>query len=60
MRDGRDKQSANTFRGWRKSKRLGKTTDPLMQFYREEVAKREWDETQVLDALKEAGVRWQL
>ena len=52
------KQSANTFRGWRKSKRLGKTTDPLMQFYREEVAKRDWDEGHILDELAVAGEKF--
>ena len=52
------KQSANTFRSWRKSKRLGKTTDLLMQSYREEVAKRDWDESHILDKLKDAGKKY--
>jgi hypothetical protein len=51
-------QSGNTFRSWRKSKRLGKTTDPLMQFYREEVAKRDWDESHILDELTAAGAKY--
>jgi hypothetical protein len=49
------KQSANTFRGWRKSKRLGMTRDLLMQSYRKEVAERDWDETHILDELEAAG-----
>ena len=34
----------DAFRGWRKSKRLGKTTDQRMKSYREEVANLNWDE----------------
>jgi hypothetical protein len=51
-------QKADTFRGWRKSKRLGKTTDPVMQSFRAEIAKLDWDELTVLEALNAAGVSY--
>jgi len=49
---------ADRFRGWRKSKRLGKTTDPLMQSFRAEIAKLAWDEVHVLNALQVAGATY--
>src|SRR5262249_14909415 len=46
---------ADAFRGWRKDKRLGKTADPLMKSFREAIAKRDWNESQILDELQKAG-----
>ena len=51
-------QKDDAFRGWRKSKRLGKTTDQLMKSYREEVAKLDWDESHILDELAAAGTKY--
>jgi|ERR1700730_763357 hypothetical protein len=48
-------QKANTFRQWRKNPRLGKTTDPLMKSFREDIAKLSWDEAKILVELKKAG-----
>jgi hypothetical protein len=48
-------EKAATYRAWRKSDRLGKTRDPVMQSFRQKIAKLDWDETQILAALKEAG-----
>ena len=49
---------ADRFRGWRKSKRLGKTTDSVMQSFRAEIAKLDWDEAYALEALNEAGANY--
>jgi hypothetical protein len=46
---------ADAFRGWRKDKRLGKTTDPLMKSFREAIKKLDWNESQILDELQKAG-----
>jgi hypothetical protein len=51
-------QKADALRGWRKSKRLGKTTDSVMQLFRQEIAKLPWDALSVLDALNEAGKKY--
>ena len=48
-------ETAAAFRGWRKHKRLGKTTDPLMKSFRDAMKKLDWDESQILDKLKKAG-----
>lgn len=48
-------ETAAAFRGWRKHKRLGKTTDPLMKSFREATAKLDWNESEILDKLKKAG-----
>ena len=50
--------SFDAFRGWRKSKRLGKTTDQLMKSFREEIAKLDWDESHILDELTAAGAKY--
>jgi hypothetical protein len=54
-------ETADVFVGWRKDKRLGKTTDPLMKSFREKTANLAWDETHILQMLKGAGneYRWQ-
>jgi hypothetical protein len=46
---------ADAFRGWRKDKRLGKTSDPLMKSFREAIKKLDWNESQILDELYKAG-----
>jgi hypothetical protein len=46
---------AGTFRKWKRNKRLGKTTDPLMKSFREKTATIVWDEPQVRERLKRAG-----
>ena len=51
-------KKADAFRGWRKSKRLGKTTDPVMLSFRAEIAKLGWDEADVMEALKAAGANY--
>jgi hypothetical protein len=51
-------QKADTLRGWRKSKRLGKTTDRRMKAFRQNIAKLEWDESHILDELAAAGAHF--
>ncbi|MGP0084865.1 MAG: hypothetical protein ACLP0B_14720 [Steroidobacteraceae bacterium] len=48
-------EEEDTFIGWRKSKRLAKTADSLMKSFRERVAKLNWNETEILNQLKQAG-----
>ena len=48
-------ETTDTFAGWMKDKRLGKTTDPLMKSFREEIATLDWNETQILQMLEKAG-----
>jgi hypothetical protein len=47
--------STEAYGAWRKSKRLAKTTDPLMKSFRAEIAKLEWNEAEILEKLKSAG-----
>jgi hypothetical protein len=51
-------KKADAFRGWRKSPRLGKTTDLRMKSFREEVAKLDWDESHILGELTAAGAKY--
>jgi hypothetical protein len=51
-------EQANTFRSWKKSPKLGKTTDQRMQSYRAEVSGRHWDESSVLADIKVAGAKY--
>jgi hypothetical protein len=51
-------QKIYAFKGWRKSKRLGKTTDPLMKSFREAISKLDWIEDHVLAQLTEAGKKY--
>ena len=48
-------QAADAYRGWRKSRRLAKTTDARMQAFRAQIAKLPWDEAQVLKSLEKSG-----
>jgi hypothetical protein len=50
--------SFDAFRGWRKSKRLGKTTDQLMKSFREDVAKLDWDKSHILNELTAARAKY--
>lgn len=52
-------EKTDAFRSWKKRKSLGKTTDPLMKSFREDVAKLDWDENHILDELKAAGAKYQ-
>lgn len=53
-------ETADVFTGWRKDKRLGKTTDPVMKSFREETASLAWDETVILEMLKKAGNKYRM
>jgi hypothetical protein len=48
-------ENVDAFIAWRKSKRLGKTNDPLMKSFREAIGKLPFDEAAVLSRLQEAG-----
>jgi hypothetical protein len=49
---------ADRLRGWRKSDRLGKTTDPSMKSFREKIAQLDWSEAAVLVELKKTGAEY--
>jgi hypothetical protein len=52
-------EKADTVRGWRKSKVLGKTRDSLMRSYRKEISERtDWDEKRVLAELNKTGAEY--
>jgi hypothetical protein len=50
--------TAAAFRGWRKDKDIGKTTDNLMKSFREKIAKLDWDQSHILDEIKFAGKKY--